>query len=57
MAEHTVSGRFQTRGGWSSFETAVDAPNEDVAEERVYATLGSRHRLKRTQIEIEEVSA
>jgi len=35
----------------------VDAPSEDVAEERVYATLGSRHRLKRTQIEIEEVSA
>jgi large subunit ribosomal protein LX len=57
MAEYTVRGRFQARGGWSSFETAVDAPNEDVAEERVYANLGSRHRLKRTQIEIEEVGA
>ncbi|MFB6296009.1 MAG: 50S ribosomal protein L18Ae [Halobacteriales archaeon] len=57
MSEFTVSGQFQSRDGWSPFETAVEANNEDVAEERAYAALGGRHGLKRTQIEIEEVRA
>jgi large subunit ribosomal protein LX len=57
MSQFTVSGRAQSRDGWSPFETTVDAENESVAEERAYATLGSRHGLKRTGIEIEEVSA
>jgi large subunit ribosomal protein LX len=55
--EFTVRGRFQARGGWASFEKRVTAPNESVAEERTYAELGSQHRLRRTQIEIEEVAA
>jgi len=57
MSEYTVRGRFQVRGGWSSFEKRAEAPNENVARERVYAELGSEHRLKRTQIEVEEVAA
>jgi len=57
MSQFTVSGQFQSREGWSPFETAVEAENEDVAEERAYATLGSRHGLRRTQIEIEGVEA
>jgi len=57
MSEFTVSGRFQSRDDWSPFETTVEADNESVAHERTYATLGSRHGLNRTQIEIEEVSA
>ena len=52
MSQFTVSGRFQTRDDWSPFTTAIDAENEAVAEEHAYATLGSRHGLKRTQIEI-----
>ena len=57
MSEYTVSGQFQSRDGWSPFETTVDAENESVAEERAYATLGGRHGLKRAQVRIEEVSA
>lgn len=56
MPEYTVNGRFQARGGWANFEKRVEAPNADVATERVYAELGSQHRLKRTQIEIEGVA-
>lgn len=56
MNEFTVSGQFRSRGGWQDFEKAVEAENEDVAVERVYADLGSRHHLKRTQIEVAEVS-
>jgi len=55
--EYTVHGRFQARGGWATFEKRVEAPNESVATEWVYAELGSQNRLKRTQIEIEEVAA
>jgi len=55
MDEYTVSGQWQARDGWQSFEKRVEAENEDVATERVYADFGSRHGLKRTQIEIREV--
>jgi len=56
MSQFTVSGRFQSRDGYSEFNTAVEAPNEDVARERVYANIGSQHGLKRTQIEIDDVA-
>jgi len=55
MSQYTVSGRFQTRDGWSPFSTGIEADNESVAEEHAYATIGSRHGLKRTQIEIDGV--
>ncbi|MFB6352752.1 MAG: 50S ribosomal protein L18Ae [Halobacteriales archaeon] len=57
MSTFTVRGRYQSRDGWSPFESAVEAPNEDVARERTYANLGSRHGLARRQIELEEVEA
>lgn len=57
MSTFTVTGRFQSRDGWQTFTKTVDAPNEDVARERIYADVGSRHGRKRTQVELEEVSA
>ena len=57
MSTYTVRGRFPARDGPQQFETAVDAPNEDVATERIYSLLGSQHNLKRAQIEIDEVAA
>jgi large subunit ribosomal protein LX len=55
MSEFTVTGRFQSRDDWSSFEKTVEAPNENVARDRAYAQIGSEHGLKRTQIEVDEV--
>jgi large subunit ribosomal protein LX len=53
MDQFTVSGRFRARrNAWQPFETRVQAPNEDVAAERIYAEFGSRHGVKRTGIEI-----
>ena len=57
MDEYTVTGQWQARDGWQSFEKALEAENENVAVERTYAEFGSRHGLKRAQVEIEEVSA
>jgi large subunit ribosomal protein LX len=55
MGEYTIRGRFMARDGWAEFEKRADAPNEDIAVDRVYAKLGSDHGLKRTQIDISEV--
>ncbi|MFB6305308.1 MAG: 50S ribosomal protein L18Ae [Haloferacaceae archaeon] len=60
MSQFSVDGRFQTRDGYQEFTKTVEAPNADVARERVYSRLGSEHGLKRTQIDlggIEEVAA
>jgi large subunit ribosomal protein LX len=55
MSEYVVSGRFQARGGFQGFRTAVEAPNEDVAREHIYSRLGSQHGLKRRQVELDSV--
>ncbi len=55
MSEFAVRGRFQTTRGWSPFQTSIEAPNESVAVEHIYANLGSRHGVKRTQVDIAEV--
>jgi large subunit ribosomal protein LX len=57
MSEFTISGRWQARDGWQTFEKEIEAENEDVAVEHTYAEFGSKHGLKRTQVEIEEVGA
>lgn len=57
MEAFTVSGEYAARDGWQSFEISIEAPNEGVARERVYANMGSQHRLRRSQIELSEVSA
>ncbi len=56
MTDFTVSGSWEGRDGWQPFETEIDAPNENVARERVLAEFGSRHGLRRGQIEVEEVA-
>jgi large subunit ribosomal protein LX len=56
MSQYVVSGRFQGRDGYQQFTKSVDAPNENVARERIYSQIGSEHGLKRMQIELEEVS-
>ncbi|MGQ4556471.1 50S ribosomal protein L18Ae [Halobellus sp. GM3] len=56
MSQYAVSGRFQSRDGFSEFNTVVEAPNENVARERVYTNIGSQHGLKRNRIEIGEVA-
>ncbi len=57
MSEFTVRGRFPARYGEQAFEKRIDAPNQDVAVERIYAEFGSQHGLKRTQIDVDEVEA
>ena len=57
MSEFTVTGRWRARDGWEEFEKRIEAPNEDVAREHTLAEFGSKHGLKRTQVEVEGVDA
>ncbi|MHC3438558.1 50S ribosomal protein L18Ae [Natrialbaceae archaeon A-gly3] len=57
MNQFTVTGQFKDRDGYAEFETSIEAENESVAREHVLSQLGSRHGLKRTQIDLEEVRA
>ncbi|CAJ53518.1 50S ribosomal protein L18Ae [Haloquadratum walsbyi] len=55
MVQFAVSGQFRSRDGFNEFTTDVEAPNKNVARERVYANIGSQHSLRRTQIKIDSV--
>ena len=55
MSEFTVTGRYRARDGWQPFTKTVEAPNEDVARERVHSLVGSQHGVKRTGIDLEDV--
>lgn len=57
MTNYTVSGAFQARNGLQPFTKTVEAPNEDVARDRVLSQFGAEHGLKRTQVEIDDVAA
>lgn len=55
MATYRVTGTFYPGDEHRNFTVEVDAENEDVAREHTLAELGSKHRLKRTQISVSEV--
>ena len=55
MSEFTVTGRYRARDGWQAFTKTVEAPNEDVARERILSLVGSQHGVKRTGVELEGV--
>jgi large subunit ribosomal protein LX len=55
MNQFVVSGRYRTRDGHQAFTRTVEAPNADVARERIYSRLGSEHGLKRPEIELDSV--
>lgn len=50
-----VAGVMKSSFGWQRFTKYVLAPNEKVALERIYSIIGSKHRLKRFQIKIQEI--
>ncbi|KAB1192775.1 MULTISPECIES: 50S ribosomal protein L18Ae [Haloferax] len=57
MSQFTISGRFTSRGVTHEFTKTVDAPNENVARERAFSLIGSEHGIKRTKVDLTEVSA
>jgi large subunit ribosomal protein LX len=52
---YRVQGTYLTGGKWKPYAKVVTAPNESQAMERIYTLLGSKHRLKRREIQVAKV--
>jgi len=50
-----VKGSFLMGEDWMPYTKVVEAPNEKQAEERTFAVIGSKHKLKRRYIKVEGV--
>ena len=52
-----VKGTYQEkRDFWKPYTKVLSAPNTTQAEERIYAIIGSKHRLARPYIKVESIS-
>ena len=52
---YRVEGTFRINGEWRPYMKVISAPNEEQAKERVYTIMGSKHRLKRRDIQVGKV--
>ena len=58
MNVHRVMGKFRMsrrKGEWQRFSKEVISESEEEAIENVYSLFGSKHRVKRTNINIYDV--
>ncbi len=51
-----VVGACKINNEWKPYRKVIGAPNEIQAREKVFADIGSKHRLKRSYITIESVN-
>jgi len=51
-----VVGACKINNEWKPYRKVIGAPNENLAKERVFTEIGSKHRLKRSYITIETVN-
>jgi large subunit ribosomal protein LX len=55
MAMFIVEGKFKAGIQWEKFSKEIEAENAKNAQEKVYSTFGSKHRIERRLITIESV--
>lgn len=55
MKAYRVVGKFLMKDVWQPFNKEVIGKDEEEAKEKVYSIMGSRHKVKRRMIKIEEV--
>lgn len=55
MKPYLVSGRFLMKDRWMPFTQEIAAEDQEDARERVMSNIGSRHKVKRRFIELQEV--
>jgi len=55
MKGFRAKGSFKDKRNRQDFTVEVAAENADAAKERVLSNLGSRHKLKRWEITIDEI--
>jgi len=55
MKAYRVKGKFLMKDVWQPFSKEVVGENEEEARERLLSIMGSRHRVKRRMVKIEEM--
>ncbi|MGB9929481.1 MAG: 50S ribosomal protein L18Ae [Methanosarcina sp.] len=56
MKNFTVKGKFKAGNTWESFTKKIESQNEKNATDKVYSVFGSKHGVKRNQIQIESIA-
>jgi large subunit ribosomal protein LX len=56
MRNFVVKGKFKAGTNWEKFTKNVESQNEKNATDKVYSVFGSKHSIKRSQIQIESIS-
>jgi large subunit ribosomal protein LX len=56
MKNFVVKGKFKAGTNWEKFTKNVESQNEKNATDKVYSVFGSKHGIKRSQIQIESIT-
>ncbi len=55
MKVFNASGSFKTGKSWQVFKIEIAAEDPDAAMEKLVSTIGSKHRVRRDDIKVEEL--
>ncbi|WP_255333871.1 50S ribosomal protein L18Ae [Methanosarcina sp. KYL-1] len=56
MKNFVVKGKFKAGLTWEKFTKTIESQNEKNAQDKVYSIFGSKHGIKRSQVEIESIA-
>lgn len=56
MKNFVVKGKFKAGLTWEKFTKRIESQNEKNAQDKVYSIFGSKHGIKRSQVEIESIA-
>lgn len=56
MKNFIVTGKFKAGNTWEKFTKKIESQNEKNATDKVYSIFGSKHGIKRSQIQIENIT-
>nr|WP_048136034.1 50S ribosomal protein L18Ae [Methanosarcina sp. 1.H.A.2.2] len=56
MKSFIVKGTFKAGNSWENFTKKIESQNEKNATDKTYSIFGSKHRVKRNQIQIESIA-
>lgn len=57
MKTFEVKGTYKKKGNLYNFTKSVKAENEKMGKEKIFAEMGGKQKLKRTDITLESIKA
>lgn len=56
MKSFIVKGKFKAGNIWENFTKKIESQNEKNATDKTYSIFGSKHGVKRSQVQIESIA-